>query len=266
MSNILNQSTVTAGNALPIYDAANISNTNDAAIILISSLSASSSNLSTAVPTQLSATVLGKLFAPTTSNTTTELTSKQNSKTKINTAKLKIINDSLSTDSQFHGTTIRILTIEFGHWNYLSLLVTPKDTPPNNSETNQKQLLTNNIPPATITNDKLLAAIFPFKLEENTPVPLFSRAIFNTKSITTMYTDAKVNEHSIKLILNSGLAGSIITKQLMDQLGHRVDHTASARIITTNRTTKTPIGEINNFPIEVNGIIIPIKVLVMEAI
>ncbi|KAG9290365.1 hypothetical protein G9A89_007096 [Geosiphon pyriformis] len=32
-----------------------------------------------------------------------------------------------------------------------------------------------------------------------------------------------------------------------------------------DRTTKTPIGEIDDFSIEVNGIIVPIKVLVMEA-
>ncbi|KAG9287816.1 hypothetical protein G9A89_017411 [Geosiphon pyriformis] len=67
-----------------------------------------------------------------------------------------------------------------------------------------------------------------------------------------MYTDAKVDGHSIKLILDSRLADSIITRQLMDQLGHRVDHTVSARIITANRATKTPIGEINDFSIEVN--------------
>ncbi|KAG9297107.1 hypothetical protein G9A89_019388 [Geosiphon pyriformis] len=149
--------------------------------------------------------------------------------------------------------------------NYLSLLVIPEDAPPNNLETNQKQSFTNNISPATITNNESLAAIFPFKLEETTPVLLFSRATLNTKPITTMYTNAKVDGHSIKLILDSGSAGSIITKQLMDQLGHQVDCTASTRIITANGATKTSIGEIDNFSIEVNGIIVSIKVLVMEA-
>ncbi|KAG9302699.1 hypothetical protein G9A89_005173 [Geosiphon pyriformis] len=52
----------------------------------------------------------------------------------------------------------------------------------------------------------------------------------------------------------------------MDQLGHQVDCAASAKIIIADRTTKTPIGEIDNFLIEVNGIIVPIKVLVIEAI
>ncbi|KAG9293529.1 hypothetical protein G9A89_005532 [Geosiphon pyriformis] len=68
-----------------------------------------------------------------------------------------------------------------------------------------------------------------------------------------MYTNAKIDGHSIKLILDSGLAGSIITKQLMDQLSHQVNCAASARIITADRTTKTLIGKINNFPIEVNA-------------
>ncbi|KAG9305815.1 hypothetical protein G9A89_001104 [Geosiphon pyriformis] len=80
-----------------------------------------------------------------------------------------------------------------------------------------------------------------------------------------MYTNVKVNGHSIKLILNSGSAGSIITRQLMNQLGCRVDHAVSARIITADGATKTPIGEIDDLSIEVNGIIVPIKVLVMEA-
>ncbi|KAG9304434.1 hypothetical protein G9A89_019996 [Geosiphon pyriformis] len=80
-----------------------------------------------------------------------------------------------------------------------------------------------------------------------------------------MYTNAKVDGHSIKLILDSGSTGSIITKQLMDQLNCRVDHAVSTRIITADGVTKTLIGEIDDFPIEVNGIIVPIKVLVMKA-
>ncbi|KAG9291429.1 hypothetical protein G9A89_021848 [Geosiphon pyriformis] len=36
-------------------------------------------------------------------------------------------------------------------------------------------------------------------------------------------------------------------------------------IITVDGVTKTPIGEINDFPFKVNSIITPIKVLMMEA-
>ncbi|KAG9284056.1 hypothetical protein G9A89_022830 [Geosiphon pyriformis] len=114
------------------------------------------------------------------------------------------------------------------------------------------------------TNESL-DIIFPFELEELLTMLLFSEAALKEKPITVIYTDAKVDGHSIKLILDSGSADSIITRQLMDQLGHQVDCTASAKIITANGVTKTPIGEIDNFSIEVNNIIVSIKVLVMEA-
>ncbi|KAG9289051.1 hypothetical protein G9A89_015600 [Geosiphon pyriformis] len=175
--------------------------------------------------------------------------------TKINTTELEIIDGSLSTNLHQNPNA----------QHYLNLLVTPKDASPNNTATNQKQLITSNIPPATVTNDKSLAAIFLFELEETTPVLLFSGAILDTKLITAMYIDVKVDGHAIKQILNSGSTDSIITKQLMDQLGYQVDCAANTRIITTDEATKTPIGEIDNFPIEVNSITIPIKVLVMEA-
>ncbi|KAG9291363.1 hypothetical protein G9A89_003467 [Geosiphon pyriformis] len=110
--------------------------------------------------------------------------------------------------------------------------------------------LFNNIPPATIINNKLLAAIFPFKLEKLTSIFLFSRAALKEKPITAMYTNAKVNGHSIKLILDSC----------------QVDCTVSARIITADGMTKTSISKIDDFLFEVNGIITSIKVLVMEAI
>ncbi|KAG9304914.1 hypothetical protein G9A89_010776 [Geosiphon pyriformis] len=107
--------------------------------------------------------------------------------------------------------------------NYLSFLVTPEDTQPNNLETNQHPTLNSNILSATITKNELLDAIFLFKLEELSTTPLFSEVILKEKPMTAMYIDAKVDGHSIKLILDSGSAGSIITKQLMDQLGRQVD-------------------------------------------
>ncbi|KAG9297630.1 hypothetical protein G9A89_011145 [Geosiphon pyriformis] len=111
----------------------------------------------------------------------------------------------------------------------------------------------------TDNHNKSLGAIFLFKLEEPSATLLFSEATLKEKPITTMYTDVKVDGYFIKLILNSRSAGSIITKQLMNQLGCRVDHAASTRIITANRVTKTPIGEIDDFLIEINSITVPIK-------
>ncbi|KAG9299557.1 hypothetical protein G9A89_020728 [Geosiphon pyriformis] len=145
--------------------------------------------------------------------------------------------------------------------NYLSLLVTPKDTQSNNLEIHQHLTLISNIPPATITKNESLDAIFLFKLKKPSTMPLFNGATLKEKPITAMYTNVKVDGHFIKLILDSESAGSIITNQLMDQLDYQVNHAASVRIITTNGTIKTFIGEIDDFLFEVNGIIISIKVL-----
>ncbi|KAG9299110.1 hypothetical protein G9A89_020423 [Geosiphon pyriformis] len=68
-----------------------------------------------------------------------------------------------------------------------------------------------NISLAIVTNDKLLAAIFSFEFEKLTSTPLFNGAVLEKKLITAMYTNAKVDGHSIKLILNSRSADSIIT-------------------------------------------------------
>ncbi|KAG9284735.1 hypothetical protein G9A89_003038 [Geosiphon pyriformis] len=146
--------------------------------------------------------------------------------------------------------TVRIMTAEFRNRNYLSLLVTPEDISPNTWEPKQKQSLTN-ILPATVIKNESLAAIFFFEIEKLTETPLFSGTILKEKPITAMYTDAKIDGQFIKLILDNRSAGSIITRQFMNQLA--------------NRTTKISIGEINNLLIEINGIIVPIKVLIIEA-
>ncbi|KAG9304499.1 hypothetical protein G9A89_020063 [Geosiphon pyriformis] len=117
-----------------------------------------------------------------------------------------------------------------------------------------------NIPPATITKDTTLATIFPFDIDNLNTHSLFSGAAINQdKPIMALYTDIRVGEIDIKLILDSGLAGSIITKQLMDQLDCQIDCAATARIITVDGNTKTPIGKIDNFPFEINRIQIPTK-------
>ncbi|KAG9290624.1 hypothetical protein G9A89_011587 [Geosiphon pyriformis] len=187
------------------------------------------SKLSAAATIHLSATISGNISAPTNSNTTTELTSKWNLKAEIDPTKLEIIDSILPHNQQDLDNEIWALNVQ-----------------PNNLETNQHPTLISNILLATITENKSLDVIFPFEFEELSTTPLFSGAALEEKPITVMYTDAKVDGHSIKLILD-------------------IDCAVSTRIITTDETTKTSIGKIDDFPFEVNGIIIPIKVLVIEA-
>ncbi|KAG9285171.1 hypothetical protein G9A89_004386 [Geosiphon pyriformis] len=148
--------------------------TSDAVISLLIS-SVSSSNLSTAATSNLSTTtVTNNLLTPTNPNTTPKLTTQQNPKTKNNSTELEIGDGSSSTDPQFFTATIWIMPVEFGCWS------TPEPEFPK---------LFNNIPPATVTNDKLLDAIFSFKLEEPSTISLFSGAALEEKPITIMYTD-----------------------------------------------------------------------------
>ncbi|KAG9298041.1 hypothetical protein G9A89_018869 [Geosiphon pyriformis] len=95
---------------------------------------------------------------------------------------------------------------------------------------------------------------------------MFSEAALDKKCpITAMYMEATVNNTPIKLILDSGFTKSIIMLQLINQLGFKVNHAVMFQIITANRSTKLPHSKINLFPFEINGIVIPTKVLVIDA-
>ncbi|KAG9294431.1 hypothetical protein G9A89_001936 [Geosiphon pyriformis] len=96
------------------------------------------------------------------------------------------------------------------------------------------------IPSAQIAQNTNLSDIFPFEFEANKSPFLFSNAAVNEqKAITAMYTEAEMEKKPIQLILNSGSA-------------------------ETDDIKKTPVEEINNFPFTIDGITIPVKVLVMD--
>ncbi|KAG9295141.1 hypothetical protein G9A89_006122 [Geosiphon pyriformis] len=171
---------------------------NDAAINL-STISISSFNLSTNGPNlsvtatgNISTTTANNLSTPNDSDPATKLTGHQTGSCQWNSG----TGNPQNPNSQ----------------NYLSLLVTPENASPSNQKSTQKQQTrTSNILPATVTNDKLLNTIFPFEFEELSTMSLFSGAALENKPVTIIYTDAKIDGHLIKLILDSGLAGSIIT-------------------------------------------------------
>ncbi|KAG9306579.1 hypothetical protein G9A89_004776 [Geosiphon pyriformis] len=120
--------------------------------------------------------------------------------------------------------------------------------------------------PARIAENANLSDIFPFKFEANESLFLLSNAAANKqKAITAIYIEAEVEKKPICLILDSGSARSIITYQLMQQLKRNVDQPAQTIIVTADGIKKTPVGEIDNFPFTIDGITIPVKVLVMNA-
>ncbi|KAG9304763.1 hypothetical protein G9A89_003937 [Geosiphon pyriformis] len=119
---------------------------------------------------------------------------------------------------------------------------------------------------AQIVQNANLSDIFPFEFEANKSLFLLSNAAVNEqKAITVMYTEATVEGKPICLILDSGLAGSIITYQLIQQLKQNVDRPAQTVIVTADGMKKTPVGKIDDFPFLIDRITIPVKVLVIDA-
>ncbi|KAG9288316.1 hypothetical protein G9A89_021347 [Geosiphon pyriformis] len=121
------------------------------------------------------------------------------------------------------------------------------------------------LPLARIAENANLSDIFLFEFEANESPFLFSNTAANEqKAIMTMYTEAEVKGKTIRLILNSGSTGSIITYQLIQQLKKNINRPAQTVIVTADSMKKTPVGEIDNFPFTLDGITIPVKVLVMD--
>ncbi|KAG9288396.1 hypothetical protein G9A89_021427 [Geosiphon pyriformis] len=98
----------------------------------------------------------------------------------------------------------------------------------------------NTIPPAQIAQNTNLSNIFPFEFEANESPFLLSNAAANErKAITVIYTEAT--------------------------LQRTVDRPAQTVIVTADGMKKTPVREIDNFSFTIDGITIPVKVLVMDA-
>ncbi|KAG9290690.1 hypothetical protein G9A89_011653 [Geosiphon pyriformis] len=118
-----------------------------------------------------------------------------------------------------------------------------------------------------IAQNANLSDIFPFEFEANeSPFLLSNAAVNEQKAITAMYTEATVKRKPIHLILDSGSAGSIITYQLMQQFKRNVNRPAQTVIVTADGMKKIPVGEIDDFSFSINGITIPVKVFVMDAL
>ncbi|PKY56151.1 hypothetical protein RhiirA4_476230 [Rhizophagus irregularis] len=86
----------------------------------------------------------------------------------------------------------------------------------------------------------------------------------NQKS-TAMYCDATVRGVKVPLIIDSGAAGSIVAHHFLLKLGVKIDQPSTASMVNVNGERKIPIGEVLNFPITVQGIEVPINVVVTEA-
>ncbi|KAG9287188.1 hypothetical protein G9A89_001596 [Geosiphon pyriformis] len=104
------------------------------------------------------------------------------------------------------------------------------------------------ISPARIAENANLSDIFSFEFEANkSPFLLSNVAANEQKAIMAMYTKAEVEGKTICLILD-------INATVEEKL-----------IVTADGMKKTSVEEIDNFPFTLDGITIPVKVLVIDA-
>ncbi|KAG9299124.1 hypothetical protein G9A89_020437 [Geosiphon pyriformis] len=197
---------------------------------------------------------------PTTTHTTLSSTLNNN---RISLNNQLVLQNSTQPRPNHYYTQSSYLTMpeeqDFYHTALLEGRATAQQQNPSHNHTT--------IPPARIAENANLSDIFPFKFEANeSPFLLSSAAANEQKAITAMYTETEAEGKPIRLILDSGSTGSIITYQLMQQLKKNVDRPAQTVIITTDGMKKTPVGEIDNFLFTLDRITIPVKVLVIDAL
>ncbi|KAG9290628.1 hypothetical protein G9A89_011591 [Geosiphon pyriformis] len=83
--------------------------------------------------------------------------------------------------------------------------------------------------------------IFPFEFKANKlPFLLSNIAVNKQKAITAMYTET--------------------------ELGKNIDRLVQTVIVIADKIKKTPVGEIDKFLFTIDGITIPVKVLVIDAL
>lgn len=87
----------------------------------------------------------------------------------------------------------------------------------------------------------------------------------DTINTTAMYCEAYVKGVKIPLIVDTGAAGSIVTCQLLHEIGVAIDRPSTTMMINVNGERKRPLGEVLNFPITIQGITIPVDMVVIDA-
>ncbi|CAB4383996.1 unnamed protein product [Rhizophagus irregularis] len=86
----------------------------------------------------------------------------------------------------------------------------------------------------------------------------------DVQSMTAMYCDTMIKGKRIPLIVNTGAAGSIVTCQLLNDLGIAIDRPSAIVMINVNREKKRPLGEVLDFQITVGGVTVPINMVVID--
>ena len=69
----------------------------------------------------------------------------------------------------------------------------------------------------------------------------------------------RIKSNPVVAILDSGAAVSIMTRRLMDKLGLEPDNPSKTIVVTANGTREHAIGQITDLKINIQNLMIPIK-------
>ncbi|CAG8700560.1 7447_t:CDS:2, partial [Ambispora leptoticha] len=129
--------------------------------------------------------------------------------------------------------------------------------------------------PANITISQLLQEVPSMQVElskslrKSKVLKKKARTFVNlqpTPKSTNLYCDAVVHEKVIPLIVDSGSSGSVVASHLLSELGIKVERPSTVNMVNVYGQSKKAIGEISEFPFSVGGVVVPIDVVVTDAL
>ena len=85
------------------------------------------------------------------------------------------------------------------------------------------------------------------------------------KAVEAVYCSATVDNKPIYLILDSGSAGSVMSKAFLQQLGRKIESASMITMINIQGGRSRPLGWVTNIPLQLDNVEIPISVDITES-
>ena len=103
-------------------------------------------------------------------------------------------------------------------------------------------------------------------INEYFPEPTPNTNLTQTSTSTTpVKCNIKLRNKPYQAIIDSGASISMISYQIVKELGLKIGSPSSSLIVSATGPSTRPLGIIQNLPIEIEGITIPMDVKVMDS-
>ncbi|KAF0483948.1 gag-pol fusion protein [Gigaspora margarita] len=122
----------------------------------------------------------------------------------------------------------------------------------------------------TIDPSNRITSILDQPLPSNLPIPLVLNSKIKTPDVSqppieVIYCEATIEQQLIYLILDTGSSKSLISYEFLKKIRKEIDKPSVRNLIDVHGQRKYPLGVVENLPIIVNKVEIPIDVEVTEA-